>query len=147
MSAIDRRLEGLMTPCLVLDESRMLRNIGRLKHHLGGLGVPLRPHLKTSKSIEIARLLMPTVEGPATVSTLKEAERFGAAGVHDILYAVGIAPQKLPRVVALRKLGIDLSVVLDTREQAQAVVGACREMAERIPVLIEIDSDGHRAGI
>ena len=56
--------------------------------------------------------------GPATVSTLKEAEQFAAAGVRDILYAVGIAPTKLPRVTALRKTGIDLSIVLDSREQA-----------------------------
>jgi D-serine deaminase-like pyridoxal phosphate-dependent protein len=90
---------------------------------------------------------MVTPEGPATVSTLKEAEQFAAAGVRDILYAVGIAPAKLPRIMALRKSGVDLSVILDTVEQAQAVVVACRESSQRLPVLIEIDSDGDRAGI
>jgi D-serine deaminase-like pyridoxal phosphate-dependent protein len=141
------RVEDLPTPCLVLSAGRMQRNITRLNRRLQGLGVPLRPHLKTSKSIEVARLLMPTAAGPATVSTLKEAEQFGAAGVRDLLYAVGIAPGKLPRVLALRQAGIDLSIVLDSLEQAQSVVAACREAKERIPVLIEIDADGDRAGL
>ena len=140
-------IESLSTPCLLLDFKRMMRNIVHLKNRLRALGVPLRPHLKTAKSIEIARLLMCKPEGPATVSTLKEAEKFAAAGVHDILYAVGITPLKLARVVVLRKAGIDLSVILDSREQAQAVIIACREAKDRIPVLVEIDSDGHRGGI
>jgi D-serine deaminase-like pyridoxal phosphate-dependent protein len=141
------RIEDLPTPCLLLSAGRMQRNITQLKNHLQTLGVPLRPHLKTSKCIEVARLLMPTAAGPATVSTVKEAEQFAAAGVRDLLYAVGIAPGKLQRVVALRRAGTDLSIVLDNLEQAQAVVAACREAKERIPVLIEIDADGHRAGL
>jgi D-serine deaminase-like pyridoxal phosphate-dependent protein len=140
-------VESLATPSLLFDVRRARRNIARLQSRFHTLGVPLRPHLKTCKSIEVARLLMPTTEGPATVSTLKEAEQFAACGVRDILYAVGIAPMKLPRVVALRKGGIDLAIVLDSLEQAQTVVVACREAKDRIPVLIEIDSDGHRAGI
>ena len=131
-------LENLATPCLTLDAARMERNIARLKTHLRTLGVPLRPHLKTAKCIEVARLLMATPQGPATVSTLKEAEQFAAAGVRDILYAVGISPAKLSRVIALRREGIDLSIILDSREQAEAVVAACRDTRERLPVLIAI---------
>lgn len=140
-------LAELRTPCLLLDAGRMERNIARLKDRLRGLGVPLRPHLKTAKSLEIARLLMPSPQGPATVSTLKEAEQFAAGGVRDILYAVGIVPAKLERVIALRREGVDLSIVLDSVDQAQAVAAVGREARERIPVLIEIDSDGHRAGV
>ncbi len=140
-------IEDLPTPCLLLDPVRMQRNIDRLQARLTSLGVPLRPHLKTCKSIEIARLLMPTPAGPATVSTLQEAEQFAAAGVRDLLYAVGIAPNKLARVLALRRAGVDLSVILDSPEQAQAVAAASREAGDRIPALVEIDSDGHRAGL
>jgi D-serine deaminase-like pyridoxal phosphate-dependent protein len=113
-----------------------------LKGHDNQIG-----HLKTCKSLEIARLLMPTPAGPATVSTLQEAEQFAAAGVRDLLYAVGIALNKLARVLALRRAGVDLSVILDSAEQAQAVAAASREARDRIPALIEIDSDGHRAGL
>ena len=140
-------LDALPTPALILDEARMLRNVARLRGRLGPLGVALRPHLKTVKSVEAARRLLTGGSGPATVSTLKEAEVFSAAGVRDILYAVGIAPQKLSRVLALRAAGCDLSVVLDSPEQAIAVAEASRQAGDTVPVLIEIDCDGHRSGL
>ncbi|MBR0796474.1 DSD1 family PLP-dependent enzyme [Bradyrhizobium jicamae] len=140
-------LAGIETPGLVLDEGRMLNNIARLRTRLTQLGVRLRPHLKTAKSIEVARAVMEGPAGPAAVSTLREAEVFTEAGVRDILYAVGIAPQKLDRVAALRRRGVDLCIVLDCLEQATAVTAAARTTGDRIPVLIEIDCDGHRAGI
>jgi D-serine deaminase-like pyridoxal phosphate-dependent protein len=141
--AIDR----LETPCLLVEEARMTRNIDRLKIRLDRLGATLRPHLKTCKSVEIARRLMPGAQGPATVSTLKEAEEFAAAGVLDILYAVGLAPAKLDRVLALRRRGVDLSIIIDSREQAAAVCASSRAARDRIPTLIEIDCDDHRAGV
>jgi D-serine deaminase-like pyridoxal phosphate-dependent protein len=143
----DPRIAALSTPCLVLDELKMMRNIDRLAAHAAVLGVTLRPHLKTAKSVEVARRLLTGGNGPATVSTLAEAEVFAAAGVRDILYAVGIAPQKLDRVLALRRAGCDLCVILDCVEQAEAVAAASRNTDQRIPALIEIDSDGHRGGL
>lgn len=104
------RIEDLATPCLVLDPVRMDRNIARMDAKLAVLGVAARPHLKTAKNAEIARRMMRSAAGRATVSTLAEAEAFADAGVRDILYAVGIAPSKLARVVELRRRGIDLSI-------------------------------------
>lgn len=137
------KLSDLETPRLVLDAGRMEANVSRLKAHLAGLGVRLRPHVKTCKSIEVARALMETPAGPITVSTLREADQFLDHGVTDILYAVGIAPGKLDHVLALRKRGADLVVVVDSVEAAQAV--AAKNAG--IPTLIEIDCDGHRAGV
>ncbi|NPC57692.1 alanine racemase [Caenimonas soli] len=125
----------------------MERNIARLRTRLDGLGVALRPHLKTAKSVDVARRVMTSPAGPATVSTLREAEQFVTAGVRDIIYAVGIVPAKLPQVLALRAKGADVAVVLDTVEQAQAVALASRTAGTRIPSLIEIDCDGHRSGV
>jgi D-serine deaminase-like pyridoxal phosphate-dependent protein len=143
----DVTLQDLETPCLVLDATRMERNIARLRDRMSHLGVRLRPHLKTAKSFEIARLMMDSPQGPATVSTLQEAAQFAAAGVSDIIYAVGVTPAKLPRVLALRKQGVDLAVVLDTPAQAEAVAAASREAGSAIPALVEIDCDGHRSGV
>lgn len=140
-------LAALQTPCLLLDEAKMMRNIARLATRLSALGVLFRPHLKTAKSVDVARRLMPTPQGPAAVSTLKEAEEFASAGVRDILYAVGIAPNKLERVLAMRRRGINLSIILDSAEQARAVASASRDADAAIPTLIEIDSDSHRAGV
>ena len=146
--AQQKTLQTLETPCLVLDAERMKRNIGRLQERLAELGPTLRPHLKTAKSVEVARRVMTTDAGPATVSTLKEAEQFAAAGVRDLIYAVGIAPgSKLERVAALRAAGTELAIILDTVEQAQFVAEACRSSGDAIPVLIEIDCDGHRSGV
>jgi D-serine deaminase-like pyridoxal phosphate-dependent protein len=140
-------LSLLDTPCLILDETRMLRNVARLRGKMDALGVALRPHLKTGKSVDVARRVLAGGNAPATVSTLKEAEAFAAAGIHDVLYAVGIAPGKLPRVLALRASGCDVTIVLDSVAQAEVVVAASQRAGDRIPVLIEIDSDGHRSGL
>jgi len=146
--ARQKTLHTLETPCLVLDGERVRRNICRLQGRLAELGPSLRPHLKTAKSVEVARQVMTSDAGPATVSTLKEAEQFAAAGVRDLIYAVGIAPgSKLERVAALRAGGTELAIILDTVEQAQFVADACRSSGDAIPVLIEIDCDGHRSGV
>lgn len=140
MPAETNSFADLTTPALLLNEAKMMRNIERLEAHALKLGVTLRPHMKTAKSTEIAQRLSGGANGPITVSTLAEAEVFHAAGHADILYAVGIAPQKLARVRALRTQGCDLVVILDSPEQARAVAEA------GVPALIEIDSDGHRGG-
>ncbi|MBR8652167.1 DSD1 family PLP-dependent enzyme [Achromobacter sp. Marseille-Q0513] len=140
-------LESLDTPCLVLDETRMTRNIERLNGLMAGHGVRLRPHLKTPKSIDVARRVMTEPTGPAAVSTLQEAEQFAAAGITDLLYAVGVAPAKLDRVLALRRQGADLTVVVDSLLAASAVAERAQAEGEIIPALIEIDCDGHRAGV
>ena len=54
--------------------------------------------MKTAKSIEVARLALEGQPGGITVSTLAEAEYFAGHGITDILYAVGITPQKLEQV-------------------------------------------------
>ncbi|CAB3881074.1 DSD1 family PLP-dependent enzyme [Achromobacter piechaudii] len=140
-------LDDLETPCLLLDESRMMRNIQRLGALMAKHGVQLRPHLKTPKSVEVARRVMSSPQGPAAVSTLQEAEQFAAGGVTDLLYAVGVAPGKLARVEALRKRGVDLTVVVDSLEAARALAAHVQMAGAAIPALIEIDCDGHRAGV
>jgi D-serine deaminase-like pyridoxal phosphate-dependent protein len=52
-SGIPATTDALDTPALLLDESRMIRNIARLREHLSKLGPRLRPHLKTSKCLLI----------------------------------------------------------------------------------------------
>ena len=125
----------------------MKRNIDRLAKHIASKGVSLRPHLKTVKSTEVASRLLTGGLGPATVSTLAEAEVFADMGVRDITYAVGITPHKLDRVAALRSRGCDLSVILDSVAQAQAVADASQRLGQMIPALIELDCDGHRSGV
>ncbi|MEU6593942.1 DSD1 family PLP-dependent enzyme [Streptomyces sp. NPDC046881] len=142
-----RTLAGPDTPFAVVDVHRARRNIARLRARADRLGVVLRPHVKTAKSLDAAALLHDGGPGPVTVSTLAEAEAFADAGHHDITYAVGIEPHKLPRVVALVRRGVTLRVLLDSTEQAAFVTAAAREAGVALPALIEIDCDGHRGGL
>jgi len=141
-------LDGLVTPCLLLDLPRMERNIRRMAENIRGLGSTLRPHVKTHKCAEIAKRVLaePGTSG-ITVSTLQEAEYFFEHGVRDILYAVGIAPNKLARVAALMDRGCDLSIVLDDPVMARHVAKTGVQEGRCYRVMIELDTDGHRSGV
>lgn len=142
------RLRDISTPALLLNLDRFEHNLARMRQHLAGLGVPLRPHLKSAKSIEVARRAMAAGEPRAMVSTLREAQFYAGRGVQDLIYGVGITPAKLPRIGALRReTGADVAVILDSLEQAQAVASWSRANNDPLPVLIEIDVDGHRSGV
>ncbi|HYH40763.1 MAG TPA: alanine racemase, partial [Burkholderiales bacterium] len=146
-------LTDLETPALILDRNLLDRNLARMREHLTDLQMTLRPHVKTAKSIDVvARALEHrpgTVSEPGriTVSTLKEAEYFLSNGITDILYAVGIAPNKLDHVAALQRKGADITILLDSLEAADMVAGKGEALGVEFPALIEIDSDGHRSGI
>ena len=142
-----RTILELATPALLLDRSRVERNAARMRRKVRSLGVELRPHVKTSKSIDVLRVLAGGKDVPVTVSTLAEARYFFERGVTDILYAVGIAPVKLPEVAELIRSGCKLRIILDTIEAADAVRQFGDAESVPIEVLIEIDSDGHRAGV
>jgi D-serine deaminase-like pyridoxal phosphate-dependent protein len=101
-------LGELETPALVLDAGRVETNIARMRARAAALGVTLRPHVKTCKNIELARLALGASAGPITVSTLKEAEYFAGHGMRDIFYAVGITPNKLDHAARLMAGGVDL---------------------------------------
>ncbi|HEX8571585.1 MAG TPA: alanine racemase [Allosphingosinicella sp.] len=140
-------LTHLETPALVVDRARLERNIGRMRDRLAGLGVPLRPHVKTAKSVDVVRLAVEGQPGGITVSTLKEAEHFLGHGFADILYAVGIVPSKLPHVAGLQRRGADVTIILDSVEMAEAAAREAEALGTVFPVLIEVDSDGGRAGV
>lgn len=141
------KLMDIETPAALIDEARMAANIDRMQKHLSALGVRLRPHVKTSKCIEVARRQQEAGAKGITVSTLKEAEQFFAAGFTDILYAVCMAPEKLDRALALIRRGCALTILVDSVAAARAVVAKGREAAHAFEVMIEIDSDGHRSGV
>ena len=115
------KLADLPTPCLVLDRTILQRNIQRMADAVGRHGVALRPHLKTAKSIDVARLALEGQQGGITVSTLAEAEYFAAHGITDILYAVGITPQKLDQVARLNAAGAAIMVLTDDPDVASAI--------------------------
>ena len=140
-------LTDVVTPAALIDEARMMRNISRMQDRIDALGVRLRPHVKTSKCIEVARRQAGQGARGITVSTLKEAECFFADGFDDILYAACIPPNKIDRALALRRQGCNLTVIVDSIEAAWSLVEAGSANDHAFDVMIEIDSDGHRSGV
>ena len=136
-------LADLPTPCLVLDRAILQRNIRSMAAALARLKVPLRPHMKTAKSIDVARLVLAGQPGGITVSTLAEAEYFFGHGITDILYAVGVTPQKLEQVTRLNEAGAQIIVITDDPEMA----GRIGSHPHPPRTLIEIDSGEDRGGV
>jgi D-serine deaminase-like pyridoxal phosphate-dependent protein len=141
------KLDQIETPAALIDIARMQRNIARMQGQMNTLGVAFRPHVKTTKCIDVVRAQIAAGARGITVSTLKEAEAFFAAGVDDILYAVSMAPSKLPRALALRRQGCNLKLVVDNPTAASAIAAFGDQHGEPFEVWIEVDTDGHRSGI
>jgi D-serine deaminase-like pyridoxal phosphate-dependent protein len=137
------KLTDLPTPCLVLDRPILERNIRTMADSLSRLDVPLRPHMKTAKSIEVAHLAIAGQPGGITVSTLAETEYFFGHGITDMLYAVGITPRKLQRVCELNAAGAQIIVITDDPTMAGTIAG----QPSPPRTLIEVDSGEERGGL
>ena len=136
-------LDDLPTPCLVLDLGVLRRNIARMAAAVARHpGVALRPHLKTAKSRDVARMAAPG-RGPITVSTLAEARHFAEGGWTDQIYAVGITPQKLDAVAELNVAGADVKVITDDPGAARAIAAHLGPVA----ALVEVDVGEGRGGV
>lgn len=141
MSAFDT----LTTPCLLLDRTVLQRNLTRMQATADRLGVALRPHLKTAKSAEVARLSVSAGAQGLTVSTLKEAEYFAAHGFTDLFYAVSIVGRHVPRLVRLGAQGVAVQAGVDSLAAADQVVAAAGGAA--LTLRIEIDAGESRGGL
>ncbi len=138
---------GLETPRLLLDRDRLERNAARMRQRCVSLGVTLRPHLKTAKSVDVARLAGGGAPGPVTVSTLAEAEWLAAAGWRDILYATAMAPAKVARAARIQhETGTRLLLAVDSPEAATLLGTAAAAQGATFDVVVEVDCGEHRSG-
>ncbi len=111
------------------------------------LGVRLRPHVKTHKCVEIARIQTDLHFGGVTVSTLAEAQAFADGGFTDITYAVPIAPQKLPEAADLNAEIDALNILVDHPDTIRAVEEFSGSHDIVLPVYLEIDCGDGRTGL
>lgn len=140
-------LASLETPSLILDREKLEQNAARMTARFAASGLRLRPHMKSAKSIDVARIALAGNFGGITVSTLKEAEYFADHGIDDITYAVSLVPEKLPRVARLMRRGVRIGGITDSLTMAEAI--SRRAVAEGVVVdlMIELDSGERRGGL
>ena len=138
---------GLDTPALVVFVDRVRANIERLQVALDARGILLRPHVKTHKSVRIARMQLEAGAAGLTVGTLGEAETFALAGLRDLFVAYPVWADG-PKAVRLRALhdATELRVGVDSAGGAERLAAAVDGSRRRLRVLVELDSGGHRTG-
>ena len=142
-----QNLEGLFTPCLLIDENKLSRNIQRVKSLISKKSLDFRPHLKTVKCKEITKKFINEFGSRAMVSTVQEIEQLKDCGITDFLYSVAIVPSKLKRIANSLSKNCKITVSVDHISMAQELVSFYEKTGSKISAVIELDFDGHRSGI
>jgi D-serine deaminase-like pyridoxal phosphate-dependent protein len=132
------------TPYLRIDTARLKANVEGTARAAAAAGVALRPHAKTHKCVEIARLQLDAGAVGLTVATLGEAEVFVDHGVQDVLvaYPLWLDDDGARRLVGLAERA-SLTIGVDS---VQAVANTARRVPG-LKVLVELDSGQHRSGV
>ena len=140
-------IKKLITPCLILDQDIFENNINKIKKITSERKLIFRPHLKTAKSKEIAKISSKEFGNRAMVSTIEEIEQLQNCGIKDFLYSVAIVPSKFNRIANLLSNKCQITVSVDNAKVANLLVTFCQERKVKIPAVIELDLDGHRSGV
>ena len=139
-------LESLKTPSLVLDLDRVKRNARRMSERITQFGVDLRPHVKTHKSVEVARIQTEGHSGAVTVSTLAEARAFSEHGFSQITYAIPIEPGKFSEAISLSRT-CELSLITDDLDVPAQLNSAAKAENVHLNLFLKVDSGYHRCGV
>lgn len=128
------------TPYLRVDVARLTANI----EAAAATGVALRPHVKTHKCVEIARMQLAAGAHGITVATIGEAEVFVEAGLGDVFIAY---PLWLDGPAAKRLLALaDRARITIGVDSAEGAANAGRLLGGQVSALVEVDSGHHRSG-
>ncbi|MBI1213342.1 MAG: DSD1 family PLP-dependent enzyme [Alphaproteobacteria bacterium] len=139
---------AIATPALVLDHAAFERNVSAMQEHCKRVGLKLRPHAKTHKSVTIAKRQLAAGAIGQCVAKLGEAEALADGGIDSLLITSPIvAPQAFARVGALNARIGDLMVVADSDVCVEGYARAARDSKRPLKVLVDIDVGLHRTGI
>src|SRR5262245_24188217 len=142
------RVPEIDTPALVVDLDRVERNIATMARFFADKPAKLRPHWKTPKCVEVAKLQLSAGAIGITCAKLGEAEALAAGGIRaSVLIAnqlVGAA--KLARLVELARVLPELIVAVDSGEQIAALDAAAGGAGVRLGAIVEVDTGMHRCG-
>ena len=131
---------------MLVDRTRMERNLDRMQAAADARGLRLRPHAKTHKSVELARRQIAGGAVGICCAKLGEAEVFAEAGVEDIRLPYPLNPVNAERVVELLER-TRLSFIVDDVAAALGWSDAMRRAEREVDVLVKVDVGFHRCGI
>jgi len=138
----------LDTPATLIDLDRLEKNIRDWQMNMNRSGVKFRPHIKTHKIPEIARMQVAAGAVGVVCAKVSEAEPFAAAGIQDICIAYPVfGKPKWQRIAQLAKKTSRVTVNCDSAESARGLSEAAVRAGLKIRVQIDIDSGMHRGGI
>ena len=141
------QIRDLDTPALLVDLDRVEANLSRMATLVREGGKTLRPHTKTHKTPEIARMQLRQGAVGLTVAKLGEAETLADAGFDDIFIANQVVgATKIERLLSLLKRAT-LRAGVDSREVAEPIGDAAKALGMRVPMMIEVDTGLGRAGV
>lgn len=140
-------ISELDTPCLLIDLDILERNLRRTQDYCTEHGIALRPHMKTHKLPEIARMQVNLGAVGLTCAKLGEAEAMADAGIRDLFLAYPLwGEQKLRRLVALADRA-RVTVAFDSLEVARGLSAAAAAAGTTLDALVETDTGMGRCGI
>lgn len=139
-------LATLRTPAVLIDADRLERNLERMQAAADARRIRLRPHAKTHKALEVARLQVRRGAAGLCCAKLGEAEVFARAGLEDIRLPYPLHPANADRVVALLD-ATRLSFIVDDVAVAREWSAKMRAANREVDVLIKVDVGFHRCGI
>jgi D-serine deaminase-like pyridoxal phosphate-dependent protein len=140
------RLADLPTPQVLIDHSRLLRNMDAVQRLAASAGVNLRPHAKTHKSPLVAKWQIERGAVGVCCAKVGEAEVFVAEGVTDIRLPYPVNPANAPRLLALMDRAT-ISIIVDHLDVARGWSEAMQRAGRTLDVLIKVDVGFHRCGI
>jgi D-serine deaminase-like pyridoxal phosphate-dependent protein len=140
------RVTDLPTPAVLVEQSRVERNIDRMQAAADARRVRLRPHAKTHKSVVFARRQVERGAAGICCAKLGEAEVFAEAGITDIRLPYPLNPVNGDRVLALLDR-TRLSFIVDHLDVAQGWSRVMQSARREVDVLIKVDVGFHRCGI
>jgi D-serine deaminase-like pyridoxal phosphate-dependent protein len=140
--------QALNTPVLVIDRDALQRNIEAMANYARAHGLALRPHAKTHKSVDIARLQLEAGAVGVCCAKLGEAEVLAQGGVGSILITSPVVtPQAIERLVSLHAKTPDLRVVADNPGNVDAIAAALEGAEKPLPVVVDLDPGIRRTGV
>ncbi|MCL2368744.1 MAG: alanine racemase [Oscillospiraceae bacterium] len=142
------KYKELDTPALIIDREIMLSNLKFMQDYADKYNVALRPHTKTHKMPELAKLQEKMGAKGIAVAKVGEAEVMATAGLKDIFIANEIVgAQKLGRIRKLAEAGVNISFGLDSIPQAEMIEVAFAGTSKKAQVVIEIEVGENRSGM